>query len=224
MNYYQLINGKYKPIDETNEEKTHVMLTCEEYDGLREHLSEQTKKAISQTFLNAELLRISKERANAARDIRPKKTSDGYLILRAEQYTEHVKEEVPEEGFEAMDLEWLRKNKKIKTEKRTVPAWKTIIQTPYDAEIAYDAIAEEIYEDINNHRLRDCNCDGFVKPEFNGDTDTILHLMNESDENLIYRWRFIANYTSRQWELHVYTLHPFTVQDFRVPPRRTKKS
>ena len=122
--------GGYKPVagGSSNSECTHVILTLDEYDGLKREISsaqqaarnaeynadkkinqiqseaqsrithtekemakntaewerklaaEQQESAL-QRELNANLLRITKERANAERGLKPKKEHNGYVVL-----------------------------------------------------------------------------------------------------------------------------------------------
>ena len=71
--------------------------------------------------LNANLLRISRERANAKRGLKPKKEHEGYLVLSSQQLTYRRKQ-----------------------------CWKTIVQTPFHASMPIDSIMPQLTDDLMN--------------------------------------------------------------------------
>lgn len=71
--------------------------------------------------LNANLLRISRERANAKRGLKPKKEHEGYLVLSSQQFVYRRK-----------------------------PCWKTVVQTPYHASLPIDSIMPQLTDDLMN--------------------------------------------------------------------------
>lgn len=75
-------------------------------------------------MLNENLLRISRERANAKRNLKPKKQHAGYIVL------------------SSREIIW-RDNWG-----HTSPAWQTEIQSPYPAGIKADALRNRINTDL----------------------------------------------------------------------------
>ena len=55
--------------------------TGERLQALRQELEAEKDESAYQRALNANLLRINRERANAERGLRPKKTRPGYIVL-----------------------------------------------------------------------------------------------------------------------------------------------
>ena len=89
---------------------------------------EAERKAAVERELNEQLLRITIERANAKRGIYPKKDNAGYIAIRSSQYNQRYKDG----------------KKHIKE----APAYKTLLQSPYDASIPRNAIEDEIFHDL----------------------------------------------------------------------------
>lgn len=58
----------------------------------------------NQIYLNQNLLRISRERANASRSITPKKIHTGYLVLSSRQWIEHYPHDLSPEEYQAMPI------------------------------------------------------------------------------------------------------------------------
>lgn len=73
--------------------------------------------------LNQNLLRISKERANAKRGLKPKKEHGGYVVLFSQQYD-------------------------YRDGNRIYKVWKTVLQTPHDASIPLEDIRPLVNDDL----------------------------------------------------------------------------
>lgn len=82
-----------------------------ELDELREQIEQLQKK-------NDNLLRIMRERANADRKIRPKKTHPGFILLVSEQTF------IPN--------------------KKGLKGWRTVIQSPYPAEMQLEDVQRKL--------------------------------------------------------------------------------
>lgn len=91
----------------------------EELKRVRGILDSKDEVIASLEARHGNLLRMSKERANADRNLRPKKWHTGYLVIRSTQ-------------------------KKIKNE----IVWETLIQTHYHFDLAAEAADEEIQRDL----------------------------------------------------------------------------
>lgn len=133
--------------------------------------------------LNRNLLRISRERANADRKISPKKQHDGYLVLQSQ--------------------EWRERRSDKNTIRRT---WRSIIQTPFDASVDPVIAEKQIFDSLTGSVLKSLGCDKYVLPEDNG------KLYNtEDDENVLYFWHYGADYRSGYWNVFIYTTKPLIV-------------
>lgn len=88
--------------------------------SLEEQLAEQKK-------LNDNLLRISRERANAQRGIKPKKERSGFIALSMEQHVYKLK---------------------YRSKIKDIHCWKIRIQTPYNIDIDFTHIQELMNDNI----------------------------------------------------------------------------
>lgn len=134
--------------------------------------------------LNANLIRICKERANAKRGLTPKRKHSGYVLLLSEQRTKRIR-------IENDRLAWLREHpgaketefKKI--EWKNILVWHLVIQTPYDASIPYATIATTIMNDLKNGITNELKIEKSI-------------IENETTDIL-----FKANYKTGLWEIVV---------------------
>ena len=134
--------------------------------------------------LNKNLLRISRERANADRRITPKKQHDGYLVIESREWRER------------------------RPDKRYVRTWRSIVQTPFDASMESDVAEKQIFNGLTKSVLKSLGCDKYVLPEDNG-------VIPDDDDNVLYAWRFNADYRAGYWCVLIYTTQPLI-----VPPER----
>ena len=91
---------------------------------------EKAKEEIKrQKGLNANLLRISKERANVDRKLKPKKEHTGYVVVSSaeKEYRYHIPGE---------------------SRPGTVKLWETVIQSPYSVDFTEGQAEEQIAEDL----------------------------------------------------------------------------
>lgn len=131
-------------------------------------------------LLNENLKRICRERANQVRDIRPKKEHDVYIVLSSREWTEKL----PDGSY---------KN-----------AWKSVIQTPYDASISLDAAGCEIYRELTAYVLSDLHCRHANDQDENG-------IYSESEENRMFRWNYTADFRTGFWNMTIYTTNALSV-------------
>lgn len=148
-----------------------------------------------QRFLNGNLKRIARERANQDRGLKPKKEHPGYLVLRSDQWTERYIED---------------------GERKEAAAWKSILQTPYNASLPLNQVKDDIYNDLYHGILTKI---GF-KSICGGEEDMGYRIFTGKDEsgqerevNGLYRWKYRANYKAGLWELELYH-----TKSLRVPP------
>ena len=100
--------------------------TQEEINKIHQDLSEAESKIKYWQGLNENLLRISKERANADRKLKPKKEHTGYVVVSSTEKEYRYK--VNRRDFE------------------TVMLWETVLQTPYPIDFTEEQAREETKE------------------------------------------------------------------------------
>ena len=134
--------------------------------------------------LNSNLKRIARERANQQRGLTPKKAHDGYVVLSSRQWVEHL-----QDGTAAA-------------------AWKTVIQTPYEASIPLESVRSEIYEELVGRVLPDIGCTSANAEDQNGVYD------GEKGPRM-FRWSFSADYRAGLWSIDIYTTEAVSVPPYR---------
>ena len=140
-------------------------------------LTEQLKH---QKELNDNLLRISKERANAKRGLKPKKERSGFIALSLEQYVYVMK------SF---------------GNTKDIPCWKVRIQTPYDSSLEYTKV-QSLMHDNNKYLLGQCLgvsilwSNNRMKEISVGDIDELL-----KDKTIVFNTKFRANIKQGFWEV-----------------------
>ena len=162
--------------------------------------------------LKNNLERISRERANAERNLVPKKTHSGYLVISSSQYFERIQEEDPNDNWKTVTVEKL--------------VWKTSLQTPFDASLPLNEIEPEIKNDFMDEIFGPLGICRIRTDDLNGE----YKKFKEEDENGsehevcgVYKWIFRANFRLGFWEAEIYHTLPIHVpNEFRLP-KKTKK-
>ena len=160
--------------------------------------AEQQESAL-QRGLNANLLRITKERANAERDLKPKKEHNGYVVLTSVEKESRYKDSYGHP--------------------RTITLWETAMETPYtvdfEAEQVRGLIRELTQEDEDgNWPIRRIGItENYPGKYANMIQDKEWREDYEEDNIMLERW-LRANYRSGYWELVFLHTKPLAV----VPP------
>ena len=160
--------------------------------------AEQEESAL-QRGLNANLLRIARERANADRRLKPKKQHTGYVVI-ASMEKEH--------RYKDGNRRW-----------RTVTLWETVIETPYVVSFEVDEIRSLIQELFTEDAD---GCWMIQRIGINGNCPEGYTKMIEDPEwrkvypghNVMLERRLKANYRTGYWEiifLHTKPLGPVPV-------------
>lgn len=89
---------------------------------MQEKLTQEQAEKEYQQRLNANLLRISKERANASRKLKPKKEHSGYVVISSTE----------------KDYSY-----KYGANRRTVRLWETVLQTPFSIDFTEEQARKE---------------------------------------------------------------------------------
>lgn len=173
----------------------------------------------NQIELNENLKRIARERANAARNITPKKTHDGYLVLSSRQWMENYKYELSQEEYAEKSVEFRNSHSFPCLEPKTAQVWKSILQTPYDASIPLYNIQELIEENDlwDKGILKDVGCTQMNESSINGYYQVFTQKEGSKECNGLYKWSYIANYRSGFWEMELYTTQCLQVPVYRRP-------
>lgn len=145
-----------------------------------------------QTNLNNNLLRISKERANAKRGLQPKKKHHGYRFSGKIMQTKTICGHDKKEGA-------------IYT-----AVWTATLESPYNATIPIHQIQDKIFDDLKG-------TDGilsklYIKYWTYQDSPVIWKGTyadamkdNESKENYLFDYKFMINPKSQLWEIQITT-------------------
>ena len=132
------LQEKIKELEESLRKETARTINSQElYLQTKDLLNVEEKK-------NANLLRISRERANADRKITPKKDHCGYVQMYCEQtkLIKTIKKEVTQ-GMRSRTV----------LDKISLLVWKYNFQTPYLASFSSDMAKELILKDLKKHLL-----------------------------------------------------------------------
>lgn len=145
-----------------------------------------------QTNLNNNLLRITRERANAKRGLQPKKEHHGYRFSGKIMQTKVISGHDKKEGA-------------IYTE-----VWKATLESPYNATIPIHQIQDKIFDDLKG-------MDGilsklYIKYWTYKDSPVIWKGTyadamkdNEGKENYLFDYKFMINPKSQLWEIQITT-------------------
>lgn len=93
-------------------------------------LAQAQKDAAYQRHLNENLLRISRERANADRGLKPKKEHTGYVV---------------------MNMQEKKLQRKNSRGYYTITLWETVLQSPYSVDFTEEQARYQIHEDLMQH-------------------------------------------------------------------------
>lgn len=97
-------------------------------DAIRAELEAERAENVHQRELNAGLLRINRERANADRKLKPKKERSGYIVLNSEE----------------KEISFKAGSKRL----RKARLWETTIQSPYSVKLSEAVVREQIERDL----------------------------------------------------------------------------
>ena len=138
--------------------------------------------------LNENLLRIARERANADRNLKPKKEHTGYVVVSSTEKEYRYK--VNRRDFE------------------TVMLWETVLQSPYSIDFTEEQAREQTKELTGN---RDGKGTWLIfrlgiNARYNGEYEEMLENKGWSDQqkmelNIMLKMRLRANYKTGYWEV-----------------------
>ncbi len=183
----QYKDGKQEIIKEREKANKRIFKVSEEcqqkINSVKSDLNNTNGEIERLNGLNKNLLRISRERANAKRGIKPKKEHDGYILLDSTEYTYQ-----------------LRIPKKKGYDLRKLSCWKVRIQSVYDASMPFDVIEKNLEEDLLKVFGAKLGISSLINNFENRKLDYINKLW-ESDERFIFKTSYKQNFKSGFWEV-----------------------
>ena len=164
-------------------------------DDLLQQVERKTAEIADQRALNANLLRISRERANADRGLRPKKVHTGYVVVTSSE------KEIRYRGG---------RNKLL-----TAKVWETVLQSPYSVDFTESQARQLIEENLlteKNGLLADvgitliCHGNGY---------ETLTEVENWKEikilHNALFSGQLRANYRVGYWEYIIQHTKPLGI-------------
>lgn len=97
-------------------------------EGIEQELAAEKAENAYQRRLNANLLRISKERANAGRNLNPKKEHTGYVVVSSAE---------KEHRYKDGNRHW-----------KAVTLWETVLQSPYSVDFTEEQARKQMLEEL----------------------------------------------------------------------------
>lgn len=157
-----------------------------EIAAIMQELDEERKKSDYHRGLNENLLRIAKERANADRNLRPKKEHTGYVVV------------------SSTEKDWRYRDNRNKWE--TTRLWETVLQSPYSLDFNEQQARHEMGE------LTGEDSDDWVAGRlgitdyYDGEYSDMLYdedcdWAEDPEKNVMLRWRLRANARTGYWEV-----------------------
>ena len=185
-------NHKLKELESTyNKQILDLKTTIEEY-------TQELKKLNS---LNNNLLRISKERANQERNLRPKKAHSGFVILNRQSLYYKLYSNV-KSNYKSNQVNYIE-----------FTCFKIKIQTPFHSSISFDLIEDEMKSSFSKF-IKDLGIgiwykyDYIISQPISKIKDIIFN--NEYD-NFIFKYSYTANFKSNLWDIEIYTKKDLTI-------------
>lgn len=154
------------------------------------------EEAERQRNLNQNLLRISRERANAERGLQPKKTHKGYRCIGRITQTKVLGE-------------YDRTTHKASY----AYVWESTLETPYDGTISIDQIEDRIISDLIGPdgilkmlHVEYCTYDDGLTVIWRGPYYEVVD--NADNKNYLFDYRFALNIKNKLWEVQIMTTKP----------------
>ena len=155
---------------------------------MQDKLTEAINEVNYQINLNKTLLRISKERANVDRKLKPKKEHTGYVVISSTEKEYKFKTNTS-------------------TRLKTAILWQTVIQSKYSIDFTEEQAKKQIQEELFNYEDNNSWLIGKIgiTQIFNGKFEELLRNMDFRDNmqnyNVMFTPHFKANYRSGYWEI-----------------------
>ena len=165
-------------------------------EQIQKELVDERAECAHQRELNANLLRISKERANAERGLKPKKERTGYVVVHSEE-----KEYSFRDG-----------RKRV----YKVKLWETIIQSPYSVEFAEDVVRKQLEEEMFPENGKWLVGRIGITGKYNGNYEKMSEDKENNSEDSFFagnvvvaqQQRLKRNFRSQYWEVAIVHTKP----------------
>lgn len=163
-------------------------VVAEEKEKTRQWIQE----AEYQKGLNGNLLRISRERANADRKLKPKREHTGYVVISSTE-----REHVYKDG---------------RNKRQTVILWETVLQSPYSVDFAELHARTQMQQELHENEwlLQYIGINGRYLREY---ADLLTNVPKEEREalNVLVNTKYRANYRAGYWEVILLHTKPLDV-------------
>ena len=200
---------------EAEEDKRNIQIAAqEEINKIVEEKNAQLKQMTAAfektTGLNKNLLRITREKANARRGLQPKKTSTGYRFSGKIMQTRAIC------GYERNEGP------------RYATVWTAILETPYDGTIPFDQIDEQIQADLVGNVLELLGVNWWTFQNsgelWKGTYREIMEDENLKKESFLFDYSYLVNTKTRLWEVQINTTGPIVAAEELLGRKPAKKS
>ena len=166
-----------------------------EVEDLKSTIEDYKQELKRLKSLNGNLLRISRERANQERNLRPKKAHKGFIVLNRQSlyYKLYSNVKQPPKSNQPNYIEF--------------SCFKIKVQTPFDASISFDLIEDEIIDAFSDF-MKDLKIDNWYNYNYiiNQPISKIKDIIFNSEyDNFIFKYSYIANVKSNLWDIDIYT-------------------
>lgn len=168
----------------------------EKIQQVEQELDAERSESAYQRSLNENLLRISRERANADRRLRPKKEHTGYVVVSSAEKEISYKD-------------YYGKNKKVML-------WETVLQSPYSVDFTEEQARHQMQELFKRRENGGWLISqiGISATYGKGYAELIREKEWKSDvskRNILLSRRLRANYRARYWEMIFLHTKPLSV-------------
>jgi vacuolar-type H+-ATPase subunit H len=179
-------------------------------EAIQQELEAERAECAHQRSLNANLLRISKERANAERGLKPKKERTGYIVVHSEE-----KEYSFRDGRKRL---------------YKVKLWETIIQSPYSVEFAEDVVRKQIEDELFPKEKGWLIGRIGITGKYDGSYEKMRESMEQNPEKNFYQGNVVIarqqrlkrNFRSNYWEIAIVHTRPLgdIPEDLMLPSKK----
>ncbi len=166
-----------------------------EVEDLKSTIEDYKQELKRLKSLNGNLLRISRERANQERNLRPKKAHKGFVVLNRQSLYYKLYSNVKQipKSNQPNYIEF--------------SCFKIKIQTPFNASISFDLIEDEII-DAFSYFMKDLKIDNWYNYNYiiNQPISKIKDIIFNSEyDNFIFKYSYTANSKSNLWKMDIFT-------------------
>lgn len=140
------------------------------------------------------MLRINRERANQDRNLRPKKSHDGFIILNRQSLYYKLYSNI-KSSYNNNEVNYIE-----------FSCFKIKIETPFNASIKFELIEDEIINVFSDF-IKDLKIDNWYNYNYivNQPISKIKDIIFNSEyDNFIFKHSYTANFKTNLWEIYIY--------------------